>query len=138
MKQTAVKQTVARQATAKKPPEKKTGTEMPIFTKTADFLGWLVPCSNHFPKLHRHTITRRLMEAALDFQESLLEANFRRGAERLKSLNDADLFLSKVRLYLRLAYDWKWINMGQYEHVGKMVAELGRLLGGWKRVTGMK
>ncbi len=109
---------------------------MPIFIKASDFMGWLIPCSNNFPKLHRHTITRRLVDAALDFQESLLEANVRRGKERLKNLEDADLFLGKVRLYLRLAYNWKWINPGQYEHAGKMVAELGRLLGGWKKVTG--
>jgi len=108
---------------------------MPIFTKTSDFIAWLIPCANNFPKLHRHTVTRRLVDALLDFQESLLEANVRKGKDRLKSLDDADLFLSKVRLYLRLAYNWKWINIGQYEHAGKMVAELGRLLGGWKKAT---
>ena len=52
---------------------------MPIFTKTYDFLAWLVPLTNHFPRLHRHTVTRRLLDAALDFQEDLLRANNLRG-----------------------------------------------------------
>ena len=108
-------------------------SEMPIFSRTSDFISWLVPLTNHFPKLHRHTITRRLLDAALDFQESLLEANSRRGQERLGRLTEADEHLDKVRLYLRLAHRWQWINMGQYEHAGRMLAELGRLLGGWRK-----
>jgi hypothetical protein len=50
-------------------------------------------------------------------------------------LNDADGCLSKVRIYLRLVHRWQWINPGQYEHAGRMIAELGRLLGGWKKAT---
>ena len=109
--------------------------EMPLFTKTYDFLTWLVPLTNHFPKVHRHTITRRLLEAALDFQESLLEANSVRGQARLHCLEEADAALSRVRTYLRMARQWRWINDGQYEHAGRKVAELGRLLGGWQKTT---
>jgi len=109
--------------------------EMPICAKTYDFVGWLVPMTNHFPRLHRHTVTRRLLDAALDFQECLLEANSRRGRARLDLLVQADGHLSKIRLYLRLVHRWQWINAGQYEHASRMVAELGRLLGGWQKVT---
>lgn len=112
-----------------------TDAEMPIFAKVSDFLTWLVPATNHFPRLHRHTITRRLLDAALDFQECVLEANNRRGPARLERLKAADLYLDKVRLYLRLVHRWQWINPGQYEHASRMVAELGRLLGGWQKVT---
>ncbi|MEW5958462.1 MAG: hypothetical protein AB1801_12100 [Chloroflexota bacterium] len=34
-------------------------TEMPIFTRTFDFLTWLLPVANHFPRAHRHTFTQR-------------------------------------------------------------------------------
>ncbi len=108
---------------------------LPIFVKTQDFLAWLVPLSNHFPRLHRHTITRRLLDAALDFQEEILEANERRGNARLDGLVQADAHLSKVRTYLRLVFHCKWINSGQYEHAARMVAEIGRLLGGWQKLT---
>ena len=29
--------------------------EMPIFTRTFDFLSWLLPASNNFPRAQRHT-----------------------------------------------------------------------------------
>lgn len=105
----------------------------PIFSRAFDFLRWLVPVTNHFPRVYRHTVTQRLLAAALDFQERILEANELRGERRRERLDAADAALSRVRVYLRLSHSWKWLNDGQYEHAGRMVAELGRLLGGWKK-----
>jgi hypothetical protein len=109
--------------------------EMPIFTRTFDFLTWLLPMTNHFPRAHRFTFTRRLLDAAFDLQERLEEANHRQGAQRLALLKEADVALDKVRLYLRMAARWDWLSPGQYRHAAKMVAEIGRLLGGWHKVT---
>ena len=111
------------------------GKEMPIFTRTFDFLTWLLPITNHFPTAHRHTFTKRLLDAAFDLREQLEAANHRMGKERLVLLKDADESLDKVRTYLRLAAKWNWLSQGQYHHVAAMVAEIGKLLGGWKKVT---
>jgi four helix bundle protein len=110
--------------------------EMPIFTRTFDFLSWLLPISNHFPRAHRHTYTRRLLDAAFDLRERLEEANWRRGNARLEKLQQADEALAKVRLYLRLAYRWQWLTPGQYEHAAAMMTEIGQLIGGWKKSVG--
>jgi len=109
--------------------------EMPIFTRTFDFLGWLLPMTNHFPRAHRHTFTQRLLDAAFDLRERLEEANLRKGAARRERLNQADEALARVRLYLRLAAGWGWLSSGQYHHVSEMAAEIGRLLGGWLKVS---
>ena len=74
-----------------------------------------------------------MLTAALDVSVQLLEAQARRGAARRHRLADADATLNKLRLYLRLAHRWRWLSDGQYEHVSVMVAEIGRLLGGWIR-----
>ena len=113
-------------------------SEMVIFTRTYDLLKWLLPKSEHFPKPYRSSVTQRLMAAALDFQESLLLAQAYRDNIRLRHLKAADVHLSRVRLYLRLVFDWGWLNVGQYEHVSRMVAEIGRLLGGWMQQTSGK
>ncbi len=107
----------------------------PIFTKTFDFITWLVERSNGFPRSQRFIVTRRLLDAALDFQELLIEANAFRGRKRMDQLNRADAELDKVRLYLRMAYRWKWITEDQYKFVSEKVAEIGKLLGGWKKQT---
>ena len=109
--------------------------EMVILTRTFDLLNWLLPKSERFPRVYRMTVTKRLMEAALDFQEELYNAQSQRGEMRLSCLAAADAHLNKLRLYLRLAHHWQWLNDGQYRHVSALVAEVGRLLGGWMKQT---
>ena len=75
------------------------------------------------------------MSSALDFQEAIFEALSQGGTTRQKYLRAADANLNKLRLYLRLAHRWKWLNDGQYRHVSSMIAEIGRLLGGWIKAT---
>ena len=105
--------------------------EMVVFTRTFDYLSWIVPATENFPKTQRHAFTRRLLDASFDLRERLEEANHRRGAARLDSLHLADEALAKAWMYLRLAQRWDWLNMGQYEHVSRMLAEIGKLIGGW-------
>jgi hypothetical protein len=110
--------------------------EMIVFTRCYDLLAWLMPKAEKFPRAYRYSVTRRLMDAALDLQEALFEAQSQRQAQRLEALRAADAALSRLRLYLRLAHQWHWLNPGQYEHVSGMVAEIGRLVGGWIKQTG--
>ena len=56
-----------------------------------------------------------------------------RDDERRRALRAADAALNRLRLYLRLAHHWTWLSDGQYAHVSAMVAEIGKLLGGWIR-----
>ncbi len=104
--------------------------EMVIFTRTFDFLAWLLPVTNNFPGAHRHTFTRRLLDAAFDLRELLEAANHRHGHDRQVKLSEADEALDRVRMYLRLAARWEWLSAGQYQHVAAMLTEIGKLLGG--------
>ncbi|HEV7509440.1 MAG TPA: diversity-generating retroelement protein Avd [Thermoanaerobaculia bacterium] len=108
---------------------------MPIFTRTFDLLMWLLPASHHFPRAHRHDFTRRLLDAAFDLRERLEEADQRQGHRRVERLRQADEALARLRVYLRLASRFGWLTDGQYGHAAEMVAEIGRLLGGWQRAT---
>mgnify|MGYP003523504334 CR=1 FL=1 len=83
-----------------------------LLTRLFDLLSWLLPKVEHFPKAYRQSITLRLM-----------------------NLQDADAALNCLRLYLRLAHQWHWLNDGQYIHVSTQVAEIGKLLGGWIKQT---
>lgn len=109
--------------------------EMVIFTRTYDFISWLLPALHNFPRSERFGVTKRLQDAVLDFQELIVEANNCRGQARQAKIAQADVALQKVRLYLRLAARWEWLNPGQYHHAAEMAAEVGRLLGGWEQQT---
>jgi four helix bundle protein len=104
-----------------------------IFTRTYDFVTWILPMTEKFPKSQRFTVTQRLQNSVLNFQEALIEVNALRGARRTEKLHFADAELRKTRLYLRLCVKWQWLTPGQYKHASEMVAEIGRLLGGWMK-----
>jgi four helix bundle protein len=108
---------------------------MVIFTRTYDFISWLVPITMNFPRSQRFVITNRLQAAALNFQEQIIEANAQRGTRRAEKLRAADAELLKIRLYLRLCERWQWMNPGQYRYASQMVAEMGKLLGGWMKTV---
>lgn len=109
--------------------------DMIILAKTFDLLDWLLPRAETFPAPQRFVLTRRLTDAAFDFSEALYLANAHTGAERLPYLRTASAKLDTLRLYLRLAHRRTYLTDGQYRHVSAMVAEIGRLLGGWMRQT---
>ncbi len=64
--------------------------EMPIFAKTFDLLMWLLPATDKFPRAHRFTLTKRMLDAAFELRERLEEAQYRSGKERLERLARAD------------------------------------------------
>ena len=105
--------------------------ESPIFTRTYDMLRWLIPMTVKFPRHQRFVLAEAVQRTALRFQERLIEAA--RAQDPLPLLKQADTDLTKLRLYLRLCRDLEMMNIGQYEHVARMVNEIGRLLGGWLR-----
>lgn len=74
-----------------------------------------------------------VQRTSLQFQERLIEAA--RAQDPRPGLDQADTDLVKLRLYLRLCRDLELLSPGQYEHVARMINEVGRLLGGWLKST---
>lgn len=105
----------------------------PIFTKTYDLILWLVPTVGRFPKEQRFRLAARLENSLFRFQELLLRAVH--SPDRRTSLGEADIELEKLRFYLRLAQDLKFLSFDQYEHAARLANEVGKLLGGWLKAT---
>src|SRR5215207_5650994 len=105
--------------------------ESPIFTKTFDLLAWLLPATLKFPREHRFVLAQRTQSAAFNFYEAITAASL--GDSGKLYLQQADIELQRLRLYLRLCQRLQFFNKGQYEHVAVMLEEIGKLLGGWRK-----
>ncbi|MBN1139454.1 MAG: diversity-generating retroelement protein Avd [Anaerolineae bacterium] len=108
--------------------------ESPLFAKTYDLLRWLSGRMTTCPKAHRFRLAKRIEDAAFRFHELLIQAAWeKRDSSRLRLLLEADMELDKVRFYLRLSAEDEvhLLTFAQWEHASRMVAEVGRLLGGW-------
>lgn len=105
--------------------------QSPIFSKTYDFVAWLIPLTVKFPRQQRFVMAAALQREALCLQELLIEAAHQRvpGVQ----LTAADSELDKLRTHLRLCRDLQLISFGQYQHAARMLVEVGKLLGGWKK-----
>ncbi len=102
-----------------------------LLIKTYDFLKWLVPVTEKFPKSQRFVLAQRLQQSAFQFHDSIVEARRMRPNEAI--LKRADIELDKLRLYLRLCQELGFLGMGQYRHASQMTTEMGKLLGGWMK-----
>jgi len=110
-------------------------SEYPIFPKTHDLILWLTGRAMQFPKSQRFVLARRVQDAALDFYALLIEARKVERVERSRVLLQADVLLERLRLELRLCHELRLLSTEQYGHVSKMVVEVGKLLGSWRRGT---
>jgi len=93
----------------------------------------MIPVTVRFPRQQRFVLAEALQRTALDFQERLIEASL--AGKTRPALRQADVSLTKLRFYLRLCRDLELLSLGQYEHVSRMVSEIGRLLGGWVKTA---
>ena len=107
--------------------------ESPIFTRTYDLIKWLIPLTVKFPRQQRFVLAGSVQQTALRFQEQLIAAAY--ADDPLPDLRQADVTLATLRFYLRLCRDLQLMRFGQYEHVARLVNEVGRLLGGWIKST---
>ena len=63
------------------------------------FLVWLMPTVEKFPRSHKFTIGDRIGIASLDVLDMLIEATYTR--DRLQHLQQANLGIEKLRFLLR-------------------------------------
>jgi len=105
--------------------------ESPIFAKTYDFIKWLIPLTIKFPRHQRFVVAQAMQQSALNLQERLIEAV--RLPNSAACLQAADVELDKLRFYLRLSADLGYISLEQQRHAGQMLAEIGKMVGGWQK-----
>jgi len=110
------------------------GEKAVAVVKAYDFVLWLVPKVEKFPRSHRFTIGDRLIEAALDWLLLLVEASY---ASRGKAdlLRAADRRATSMRWLLRLSKDLQLMSVASYGFAAERVDEVGRMIGGWLKST---
>jgi len=105
--------------------------DLPVFVKWLDFLEWLLPVTERFPKRVRFTFSDRINQLALDVVEDLIEARYTK--EKQAHLRRANLRLEKLRVLLRLSQRMHFLDYKRFEYAMKYINEVGKMLGGWLR-----
>ena len=95
------------------------------------FVLWLVPALERFPRSQKFLLGDRVQGIALDVLESLIDATYTR--ERGSYLARANLGIEKLRFLLRLAHDLRYLDRRRYEHAARCLDETGRKIGAWSK-----
>src|SRR3984893_8727589 len=78
------------------------------------FLLWLVPTVDRFPKSQKFVFGDRVLSLALDVLEFLVEAAFTR--DRKSHLARANLGIDKLLFLIRMSADLRYLDRRRYEH----------------------
>jgi hypothetical protein len=95
------------------------------------FLLWLGPTLEKFPKGQKFTLGDRIQNLALDVLEALIESTYTRA--RAPHLRRANLGIEKLRFLIRLATDLKVLDRRRYEFAARTLDETGRSVGAWMK-----
>jgi len=72
---------------------------------------------------------QRIEQGCVDFLSLVIEANEKK--DRLNDLKKASVILNKLRIFVRLAKDLKFLVFQDYQILEEMIDEIGKMLGGW-------
>jgi hypothetical protein len=108
----------------------------PALEAMYQLLLWLVPTLEKFPKSQKFQLGDRIQSTAMAVLDELIAATFTRA--RMGHLNAANLGLERLRVLLRLANDLRHLDHRRYEHAVRLVDQVGRLVGGWRRAHGAR
>ena len=99
-----------------------------------ELLLWLIPLLDQFPRARRFTLGERIESGLLEVLEALTEAAYARRKE--DTLHRANLRLQAVRHLWRLCHELKVIPVRRYEHGARLLEDVGRQIGGWRKMAG--
>ncbi|NLV46944.1 MAG: diversity-generating retroelement protein Avd [Candidatus Hydrogenedentes bacterium] len=106
--------------------------ELRALTAWMEFLAWLLPTTEKFPKKVRLTLTNRIDNLALDVAMTLTEAQYSKTPGG--RIREANLLLTKMRLLLRLSHTMAFLPHKQYEHASRQIDDVGRMIGAWGKM----
>jgi hypothetical protein len=101
----------------------------PALEAMYQFLLWLIPTIDKFPRSQKFVLGDRIESAALDVMDALIAATYTRGRDTM--LANANLGLERLRFFMRLSQELRLIDARRYEYAARGLDEVGRLVGGW-------
>ena len=105
--------------------------DLPVFVKWTEFLKWLLPTTEKFPKRVRFTFSNRIDNLALEVVEDLVEARYAHSRRKVDKLVAVNLKLERLRVLLRLCHELRYLSHKGYALSARSLNEVGRMVGGW-------
>ena len=102
--------------------------DLVLYQKTYDLILWLFPIINKFPQKQRFVLAQQIENELIETVKDIIQANHERSKREL--LQRISLHLEISRILIRLAKDFGFMSIRQYEHAAEKLNEIGKILAG--------
>ena len=82
-----------------------------------------------YPKSVKFTFSDRIINTNMDILDGIIIAIYEK--DRIHILKEVNISMERLRIYMRLSMDKKYISIKQHEFISKDINETGKMLGGW-------
>ena len=107
--------------------------ELKILEKQDELILWTYPMISKFPQKQRFVLGQQLQNSMLEILKDTIQANSERN--KIPLLKIVSVELDKFRYLFRLAKDLQFVSIRQYGFGADMINEIGKMLGGWIKVS---
>lgn len=103
--------------------------DLQILQKTYDMILYSQSPLNQFPKFEKHVLAAEIRKTMNNLLSLIITAN--KKYYKKTTLQEMDVELEKLRTFVRLSKDLKYIDIKKYEVWSRYLTEIGKMLGGW-------
>ena len=105
--------------------------DLQILQKTYDMILYSQNALQQFPKHEKHVLATEIRQTMNNLLTLIITAN--KKYYKKTTLQEIDVELEKLRFFVRLSKDMKYIDIKKYEVWSRLLTEIGRMLGGWMK-----
>jgi hypothetical protein len=87
----------------------------------------------NFPVSERYNLGARIDLLFLNLLERIFVSSYMSVSKKVAELESAIIILDKLKFFLQIAWENKLIHTNHYGSLSKILEEVGRQLGGWRR-----
>ncbi|CAG1022199.1 hypothetical protein DOJK_01510 [Patescibacteria group bacterium] len=104
-----------------------------LFQKIYDFLLWLYPRIEKFPKSYRLIHGKYISTSAIELLLLVIDVNVLPPNERFNKKSELSCKLDELRILLRLSKDLKILSIKQYDFAALQLNEISKIMNAWVR-----
>jgi hypothetical protein len=110
----------------------KTTDDTIIYQKYLDFIYYTNDIVRKYPKSEKFALVEEIKSATYGGFKLLMYAlKVYNRQEKLKYLNELDITLKLLQVHMRISFKYKYISMQNYSTWSGLIAEIGKMVGGW-------
>jgi hypothetical protein len=106
---------------------------LPILKKLTDAYKLWHAFASDFPRLSRYTLGAKIDALFTDTVELALHAGYAPREQKLAVVQKASAKLDSLKFFLQVAWEIKALDHKKYAALAAPLAEVGRMLGGWRK-----